>query len=38
MKHWLAVKFIWLGFLMLEPEVKEDVFFLLGIAGRKGII
>jgi len=36
--HWLAVLFIRIGFALLEPQVKKEALWMLGIAGRKGII
>lgn len=38
MKHYLAVQLIKVGFKLLDADTKEKVLYLLGVAGRKGII
>jgi len=37
-KHKLAVFLIWAGFRLLDEDTREEVFYLLGVAGRKRII
>jgi hypothetical protein len=37
-RYWIALRLIRLGFALLDKDTHDEVLYLLGVAGRKGII